>query len=199
MDRRFIDKLVSSSGLIVALVLLGVGGLLVWGHVFIDNQVHSQLAAQKIFFPPKGSEATAGPQFAAMRKYAGQQLVTGPQAETYANHFIAVHLSEVAGGKTYSQVSGAALADPTNTKLQTEKATLFQGTTLRGLLLNAYAFGTVGRIAGIAALVSFVGAGILLILSGLGFAHARRLSRAGEAAGTTALGESGQVDQLKAA
>ena len=145
MDRRFIDKLVSSSGLIVALVLLGVGGLLVWGHVFIDNQVHNQLAAQKIFFPPKGSDATAGPQFAAMRQYAGQQLVTGAQAETYANHFIAVHLSEVAGGKTYAQVSSAALADPANTKLQAEKETLFQGTTLRGMLLNAYAFGTVAE------------------------------------------------------
>ncbi len=181
MNRKVVDYLVSSAGLIVAIVLLAVGGLMVWGHVFIDNQVHNQLASQKIFFPPKGSPATAAAPFAAMRKYAGQQLTTGAQAETYANHFIAIHLSEVAGGKTYAQVSAAALANPTNPTLKTEVQTLFQGTTLRGLLLNAYAFGTVATIALWGAIVSFVGAAILLILSGLGFAHARRVGRAVQA------------------
>jgi hypothetical protein len=184
MNRRVIDYLVSSAGLIIAIVLLAVGGLMVWGQVFVNHQVHNQLAAQKIFFPPKGSPAIAGAQFAAMRKYAGQQLTTGAQAETYANHFIAVHLTEVAGGKTYAQVSSAALADPTNTTLKTEEATLFQGTTLRGLLLNAYAFGTVATIAGLAAIVSFVGGGILLVLSLLGFAHGRRVAAVTAAAAT---------------
>ena len=78
-------------------------------------------------------------------------------------------------------MSSAALAVPTNTTLKTQEATLFQGTTLRGLLLNAYAFGTVATIAGIGAIVSFVGAAILLVLSGLGFAHARRVGRAVQA------------------
>jgi hypothetical protein len=178
MNRRVIDYLVSSAGLIVAIVLLAAGGLMVWGQVFINHQVRDQLSSQKIFFPPKGSPAIAGAQFAAMQKYAGQQLTTGAQAQTYANHFIAVHLSEVAGGKTYAQVSAGALADPTNTTLKTQEQTLFQGTTLRGLLLNAYAFGTVARIVGIAAIVSFVGGGILLVLSILGFAHGRRVSAA---------------------
>ena len=185
MNRKVIDYLLSSAGLVVAVVLLAVGGLMVWGHVFIDNQIHSQLASQKIFFPPKGSPAIAGPQFAAMQKYAGQELTTGAQAQVYANHFIAVHLSEVAGGKTYAQVSTAALADPKNLALQGQKTTLFQGTTLRGLLLNAYAFGTVATIAGIGAIVSFVGAAILLVLSGLGFVHAQRVGRAVEASAAT--------------
>jgi hypothetical protein len=177
MSRKTIDMVVSSAGLLIAVVLLAAGGLMVWGHVYIDHQVHNQLASQKIFFPPKGSPAIAGPQFVAMQKYAGQQLTTGAQAQTYANHFIAIHLSEVAGGKTYAQVSSAALADPTNTALKTQEATLFQGTTLRGLLLNAYAFGTVATIAGIGAIVSFVGAAVLLVLSGLGLAHARAAVR----------------------
>ncbi len=181
MNRKVVDYLISWAGLVVAIVLLAVGGLMIWGHVFIDNQVHNQLASQKIFFPPKGSPATAAAPFAAMRKYAGQQLTTGAQAETYANHFIAVHLSEVAGGKTYAQVSAAALAAPTNTTLKAEVQTLFQGTTLRGLLLNAYAFGTVATIALWGAIVSFVGAAILLVLSGLGFAHARSVGRAVQA------------------
>ena len=172
--RRTVDLLLSSAGLVIAIVLLALGGLLIWGQVFINDQVHDQLAAQKIFFPPKGSPAITGPQFAAMQKYAGQQLVTGAQAQTYANHFIAVHLSEVAGGKTYSQVSVEALANPNDATLKTQVETLFRGTTLRGLLLNAYAFGQVAMIAGIAAVVCFVAAGALLVLAALGFRHASR-------------------------
>jgi hypothetical protein len=182
MNRKVIDYMVSSAGVVVAVVFLAIGGL-AWGtHVYVDNQVHNQLASQKIFFPPAGSAATAGPQFAAMRQYAGQQLTTGAQAQVYANNFIAVHLSEVAGGKTYAQVSAASLAAPTNATLKTEAQTLFQGTTLRGLLLNAYAFGTVGRIAGIAAIVAFVGGGVILVLSILGFVHGRRMAGAAETA-----------------
>jgi len=51
-----------------------------------------------------------------MTVYAGQQLTTGEQAQVYANNFIGVHLKEVAGGKTYAQVSAEAMATPTNTK-----------------------------------------------------------------------------------
>jgi hypothetical protein len=182
MSRRTIDNVVSSAGLLVAVVLLAAGGLLVWGHYFVNSQVHDQLAAQKIFFPPKDNPAIKGPQFVAMQQYAGQQLVTGPQAATYANHFIAVHLDEAAGGKTYSEVSTLARANPTDTKLQAEVDTLFKGTTLRGLLLNAYAFSKFGQIAGIAAYVMFVGAAILLVLAGLGLVHARRVSAGVEAA-----------------
>jgi hypothetical protein len=182
MSRRTIDNVASSAGLLVAIVLLAAGGLLVWGHYFVNSQVHNQLAAQKIFFPPKGNAAIKGPQFVAMQQYAGQQLVTGPQAETYADHFIAVHLSEVAGGKTYSQVSAEAMAKPTDATLQGQVATLFKGTALRGLLLNAYAFSKFGQIAGIASYVMFIGAGIMIVLAGLGLVHARRVG-ATQAAG----------------
>jgi hypothetical protein len=53
-------------------------------------------------------------------------------------------------------------------------ATVFRGETLRGLLLNAYGFWQMGQIMLIGAIVSFVGAAVLLILAGLGFAHLRR-------------------------
>jgi hypothetical protein len=109
-----------------------------------------------------------------MKKYAGQQLTTGAQAETYADHFIANHLKEVGGGQTYAQLSTKAQADPTNTELAGQVQTMFRGETLRGLLLNAYAFGTMGTIAGIAALCSFIAAGVMFILGGLGLWHARR-------------------------
>jgi len=174
MRRRTFDTLVSVGGLVLAFVMIIAGALLTWSALFINNQVHDNLAAQQIFFPAAGSDAIKAPEFAAMKQYAGQQLTTGDQAEVYADHFIANHLKEVAGGKTYSQVSALAMADPTNATLQGQVATLFKGETLRGLLLNAYAFGKMGTIAGIAAVVAFVSAGVLIVLSLLGFAHARR-------------------------
>jgi len=176
MRRRTFDILVTAAGLLLAVTLIASGGLLTWAHTFIGDQVSSQLSAQQIYFPAKGSAATAGPQFAAMRQYAGQQLTTGAQAETYADHFIAVHLNEIGGGKTYAQVSAEAQASPGNAKLAATATTLFQGETLRGLLLNAYAFGTMGAIAGIAAIAAFIAAALMLILSGFGLWHARRVS-----------------------
>lgn len=177
VNRRTIDLLLSWTGLVVAIVLLVAGGLLLYGSRVVENQVRDQLAAQKIYFPPADSPAVKGPEFAAMRQYGGEQLTTGPQAATYANHFIAVHLREVAGGKTYSEVSAAALANPTNATLQQQAQTLFRGTTLRGMLLDAYAFWTVGRIAGIASIVSLAGGAALVVLAVLGFVRARRLRR----------------------
>src|SRR5439155_363544 len=124
---------------------------------------------------PKGSDAIKGAEFTEMRQYAGQQLTTGDQAEVYADHFIAVHLKAIGGGLTYAQLSAKAMADPTNADLQGQVATMFKGETLRGLLLNAYAFGKMGTIAGIAAVVAFIGAGVMLVLGGLGLWHASRV------------------------
>jgi hypothetical protein len=180
MKRRTFDILVAIAGLFLAVTLVASGVLLTWAHTFIGNEVRTQLAAQKIYFPPRDSPAIKAPEFAAMRQYAGQQLTTGPQAETYADHFIANHLKAIGGGKTYAQVSAEAQASPGNAKLAATAATLFQGETLRGLLLNAYAFATMGTIAGIAAIAAFIAAAVMLILSGLGLLHARRVSPAAD-------------------
>jgi hypothetical protein len=176
MQRKSLDRLVSSFGISLVALLLIAGGLLTWAHNFVTNEVHTQLAAQQIYFPAKDSPAVAGAEFAPMRKYAGEQLTTGKQAQTYADHFIAVHLKEIGGGKTYSQLSAEAQANPTDTKLAATVNTMFKGETLRGLLLNAYAFGTMATIAGIAAIAAFVGSGVLLLLSVLGIWHSRRVS-----------------------
>ncbi|HUZ68281.1 MAG TPA: hypothetical protein VMU65_01090 [Candidatus Saccharimonadales bacterium] len=136
-------------------ILAFVAGFAFWGSNFATNQVQTQLAAQKISFPAANSpaiKALPAADASAMTVYAGQQLTTGAQAETYADHFIGVHLNEIAGGQTYSQLSTAAQADPTNTKLAGEVATIFKGTTLRGMLLNAYGWGEIGTIAFYAAI-----------------------------------------------
>jgi hypothetical protein len=174
VPRRMIDSVLTAGGLLMTVVLAVAGGLLVWAHIFVSNQIHNQLADQQIYFPAKGSAAIAGPQFQQMQQYAGQQLTTGAQAQVYADHFIAVHLKEIGGGKTYAQLSTAAQADPTNTALAGKVATVFKGETLRGLLLNAYAFGTMATIALIAAVAAFIAAGLMLVLSALGFLHIRR-------------------------
>jgi hypothetical protein len=175
MKRRSFDTLVATVGLFLAAVLVVAGSLLTWAHNFVGHEVRTQLSAQQIFFPPKGP-AIAGPEFKQMQQYAGQQLTTGAQAQTYADHFIAVHLKEVAGGQTYAQLSAKAQANPNDDKLAGQVATMFKGETLRGLLLNAYAFGTMGVIAGIAAIAAFAAAGVLALLSILGLGHARRVS-----------------------
>lgn len=181
MRRRTFDALLTTGGLIVAAILLVAGGLLTWAHTFVNDQVTNQLTNQQIYFPAKGSPALDNPQIKPyLEKYAGQQLTTGAQAETYADHFIAVHIAEMGGGKTYSQLSAESMADPNNTQLAGLVATVFKGETLRGLLLNTYAFWKMGQIALYAAIAAYIAAGLMLILSLLGFAHLRRVPVASE-------------------
>lgn len=52
---------------------------------------------------------------------------------------------------------------------------MFRGETLRGLLLNAYAFGMMAHIAGLAAIAAFVAAAIMAVLGVMGLVHARRV------------------------
>lgn len=181
MRRRTFDALASAAGLVIAAVLLVAGGLLMWGHSFVDNQVSTQLSAQKIVFPAKSNpefKALPPADAAAMGQYAGQTMTNGAQAKVYADYFIRFHLSKMGG--TYAQLSAASLAQPGNTKLAALVNVVFKGTTLRGMLLDAYAFWQMGQIALWGAIVSFIGAGVLLILSALGLYHSRRVSPATE-------------------
>ena len=104
-------------------------------------------------------------------------MLTGQQAKVYANDFIRVHLSEMPYGGVYSKISAAALANPTNTKLKALEQTSFQGTTLRGLLLEAYAFSEIGTVMLWGAIASFILAAIMAVLTGLGFWHTARTPR----------------------
>jgi len=182
MRRKTFDAMVSTGGLVLAAILLIAGGLLVWAHSFTNNNVHTQLAQQQIFFPDKAG--IAAQKNADITKYvtpyAGQQVTNGRQAQVFANHYIQNHLKEVANGQTYSQVSAKFLTmQPTDPNYQTvsgQRQTLFMGETLRGMLLNAYGFWKLGQIALWAAVSSFIAAGLMLLLSALGFWHSRRTS-----------------------
>ena len=86
-----------------------------------------------------------------------------------------MHLREIGGGKTYSQLSAASLAQPKNAVLAAQVQTMFRGETLRGLLLNAYAFWEMGQIMLVGAIVAFATAAVMLIMSLFGIAHLRRV------------------------
>jgi hypothetical protein len=179
--RRNSSHLTVIAGFAVAVILLAAGGLLTWGSAYVHNTVQGQLSAQQIFFPPKAAfaNAKAGTEITpsmipSVSQYAGQQMLTGQQAEAYADHFIAVHLAGIGGGKTYSQLSTEAQAQPKNTVLAGEVATVFKGESLRSMLLNAYGWWKVSQITYIAALVAFGLGGLTLIGSVFALALGRR-------------------------
>ena len=150
----------------VAVLLFAVGGLALWASNFTGNMVKSELAAQKIYFPDKGSPALDPAVYPDLPKYAGQVVDSPEEAKAYANGYIGRHLSKVADGKVYAEVSAESMKDPTNQKLQQQKQTLFQGETLRGMLLTSgYGFGTVGKIANTASLVAFSLGGLVSLLA----------------------------------
>ena len=178
-DRKTIDKVFVLLGTVATLVLLAIGSISWTAYRFADTTVKTELSDQQIYFPTKNSPAfTALPadDQAALGPYAGQQLVNGAQAKVFANNYIAYHLSKVAGGKTYSQVSAAAMADPTNPKLKQQAQTLFQGETLRGMLLgDGYAYWVFGQIALYASLAALAGAAVMAVLVMLGVRHMARV------------------------
>jgi hypothetical protein len=181
MRRKTLDTLLTAAGAVIALVLLAAGGLLTWASSYVADQVSDQLVMQDITMPEKEALETEA-QHEALDEFAGQKLSTGEQAKAFADHYILVHMNAASGDRTYEEVSGEFMAlsqDPEAdadevAELGQLRQTLFMGNTLRGLLLNAYAFDTMGTIAGYAAIASFTGAGLLLVLAAAGVVHARR-------------------------
>lgn len=196
MKRRTLDILVSTGGILLAGLLLIAGLVLTSNANFANDYVETQLSEQNISFPPLAALSPEEKQEACVVEYAGQKLTTGKQAECYANNFIGLHLKGIADGKTYAdlgkpqsalreQVAAAEKAnDPKLADLQAQLAeitgkrdSLFKGETLRGLLLTTYGFSEFGRKAGQAALVAYLAAALMLLLSIAGFSHAYRTPR----------------------
>jgi hypothetical protein len=198
MKRRTLDYVFSGGGMLLAVLLLVLGLVLQNQANFAKTYVHSQLAEQQIVFTPVAGLTAQEKQAPCIVGYAGQPLTSGKQAECYANHYIGLHVTLINGGKTYSQTStqaraaqaaatAAAAKDPTSANaiaLQTAatatsaKATsLFQGETLRGLLLTSYGFSIFGERAQQAAWVAYLAALVLLLASLAGFAHAFSTSK----------------------
>jgi hypothetical protein len=176
MDRSNLDKIVSGAGAVVAVVLIALGAMAIYGGNFGQQNVRDRLVPQHIAFPP--AEAMTPQERAEIGDFAGQKVENGVQAEAFSR-YIGGHLEAVNDGATYSETSAAAreegLDPDVAAELQGKADTLFKGESLRAMLLNAYGWWTVATIA-LWAGIAMVAAGLLLgILSILGFRHASKV------------------------
>ena len=174
-DRRLIDLLISWSGAVVAIAMVALGAAAIYGGTFALGNVADRLEPQNISFPP--IEAMSPAEKADLGEFAGQKVDTGPEAEAFSS-YIGGHLTDINEGATYSETSNAARAEgiPEDeaAELQGKADTLFKGETLRAMLLNAYAWWTVGQITLYAGIGLVVVGLVLSLLSAFGFRHARK-------------------------
>lgn len=196
LKRRTIDSVLIGTGAVVAVAMFVAGGLLLWGASFADDYVYDELSSQQIFFPPEEALVEQGRD--DLTPYADEQVTTGKEAEAYAS-FIDGHLEDTADGQTYAELgnveraaaaaveeaTASGAADSEITALQADadaiteqRNTLFKGETLRGLLLSAYAWSTVGRIAGYAAWAAVAAGAVMVVLVGLGIRHHHKVVEA---------------------
>ncbi len=187
MKRKTFDKIVTSIGGALTVFLFVAAALLNWGATFAQDSVTSQLDNQNISFP--GADAMPETTKAQLAKWADQKVTTGEMARDYSDLYIWEHMKASSIGAigkeaTYSEVSGMYMGlvrgGSTDTaqiaKLGELRQTLFMGNTLRGMLLEAYAFGTLGVIAGYGAIAALFGGAIMLLLTLAGVIHIRRTS-----------------------
>lgn len=186
LKRKTFDKIVTILGAGLTVLLLVVALLANWGASFAADSVSSQLKAQEITLPASTGNPDESADVTAYFKAHGDKLMsTGKDAQMYADHYIAFHMSHMptyAEASNQSRAAAAALAaNPNDATLKADAAakaatveTVFKGNMLRGTLLTAYAFGTLGDIAGYAAMAALVGALLMLVLTLMGVAHLRR-------------------------
>jgi hypothetical protein len=174
MDRSLIDRLVSWSGAVMALVLIALGAAAIFGGSFAQSNVRDRLSPENISFPP--ATAMTPQEKVEIGSFAGQKVDTGPEAEAFSR-YIGGHLKEVNNGATYSETSAAARVEGIPAKqaadLGVKADLLFKGETLRSILLNAYGWWTVGQITLFAGIGMVVAGLVLAALTVLGFRHAR--------------------------
>ena len=187
MKRKSFDKIVTAVGFGLAAFLLIAAGLLNWGASFAADAVASQLEAQEITIPAVTGNAEESADVTEFFAANGEKILSNAtQAQMYADHYLGFHLSSMptyAAASAANRAARAALAEnPNDEALKADAGaksamveTVFKGTVLSGTLLTAYAFGTLGSIAGISALVALVGSLVMLFLSILGLLHIRRV------------------------
>ena len=193
--RRTLAVRVGLTGIVAAVALGAVGTTMRNDANYAKDYVARQLGEQRITFKAADALNEDERSRPCLVANAGLPLTTGPQAECYANNFIGVHLKNIAGGKTFSEMrvvqeklradiaAAQAASDPAVADLQRQlgaatgqRQTLFEGETVRGLLLTSFGFSELGRKADLAANLAFAGvaAGLLLAAGAVVMAVASR-------------------------
>ncbi|MBE7324919.1 hypothetical protein IEQ44_09645 [Nocardioides sp. Y6] len=147
--RATLDKLISWTGILLALVLLVAGGLLTWGATFIGDQVDQQFGDQDITMPTKeaieADESLSDEDRDTLMEFEGTTLDNGPKARAYADHYIKAHMEastfgvkaaleekgvntdEMTFPLTYESAGGVARAVEADTELnEADKAELLE-------------------------------------------------------------------------
>ncbi len=169
-----LNRLMGSLGLVLT-VLLVIAAIGAWaGNDFATEQVRRQLVQEKIKFPPKGSPGLDPKEYPGLQQYAGQPVDNGAKAKAYADEFIWKHMMKASGGKTYSEISTQAMANPQDQKLAGLRQTMFMGDMLRSSLLTAYAFSVLGTLAAYAFPLLLLAAGLVMLLSFGSLTRSRR-------------------------
>jgi hypothetical protein len=109
---------------------------------------------------------------------------TAKEAKAYAD-YIGVHLQGIGKGKSYSEVSAESMKDSNNKELAQQRLAMFMGETLRGMLLNAWGWGTLGTIVTIGGIVLILIGNVLLAIPLLAGREARRSAAAARVGGLT--------------
>jgi hypothetical protein len=197
-----VNIIVGLGGLGFAGVLLGLGLVMTSNANFSERYVTSQLKEQRITFKPTAALTEAERGKPCLVANAGKPLVTGKQAECYANDFIGLHVAQTGRGRSYAEVSQAHMAlrtrvadaqkasDPALPDLQkqlaelsAQKSTMFEGQTMRGVLLTSYGFGTLGEKGAQAATAAYGASGAVAVLGLVFLGRAVRTPKARTAAG----------------
>lgn len=201
MQRKTLDLIFATGGVVIALLLAALGIVLADQASFARSYVRDQLSEQKVTFTAADrltdEEKNWKPGSSCLVEFAGKPMETGKQAECYANYYINLHLesgvkaagypgetygtlgsvqttlrTQVADLKTKNDATGAAEAQKKLDSVSTLRETQFKGETLRGLLLTSYGFSIFGEKADLAAKVCYALAVLLAGLSAAGYVHA---------------------------
>lgn len=106
----------------------------------------NEFSNHKIYFPKKNSPVFSSSKYPDLQRFAGQLVDTPEKAKAYANGFITKHLNDISGGSTYAEIAELAMRDLSNKRLQEQKQALFQGETLRFMLLiGGYGIGMLSK------------------------------------------------------
>ena len=191
-DRRQRRVRRSVAGLALAGGLAVLGSQMMANADFSDRYVTEQLARQRITFKAADALTDEERKHPCVVANAGKALLTGKQAECYANELIGTHVVAIGKGRTYAQLedvragllariaTAQASGDPELARLQKElgevtgqRETLFKAEMLRGALLTSFGFSTLGEKAGQAATVAYAGAGVVFLVSLAGLLRSR--------------------------